>query len=380
MTVVGRLAVNRAAEIQLINDVRRLEAEHLVDRANDLRIRNGGRAEGLNVDADRVRMSDGVGELHFALRSELGSHDVLRDPAAHVCGAAIHLRRVFAGERATAVTAHAAVGVHDDLATSQTSVALRSTDDETARGVDEKLSLVREQASRENLLDDVLDAELFDLGVFDIFRMLRGDDDVGDRDGLAVLINDGNLRLRIGAQPRRFAALANLGQLTTETMREHDRRGHQLGSFVARVTEHQTLIASTLLRGLLAFGLLGVHALSDVGRLLRHDDIDEHLIRVEHVVIVHVADFADGFARDGDEIELGLGGDFTADNGDVRLHIGFAGDAAELVLSQTGVEDGIGNGICDFVRVALADGLGRKDVTVAHVYFRQCLQWSPMTY
>ena len=90
-------------------------------------------------------MADGVGELEFALRGEAGGDDVLRDPAAHVGGAAIHLRRVLAGERAAAVTAHAAVGVHDDLAAGQTGVALRSADDEAAGRVDEKFGFLREQ-------------------------------------------------------------------------------------------------------------------------------------------------------------------------------------------------------------------------------------------
>src|SRR5450755_1269145 len=98
-------------------------------------------------------MADGVGELQFAARGETGSHDVLRDPAAHVSGAAINLRRIFAGERATTVTAHPAVSVHDNLAPGQTRVTLRPADDETARGVDEKFRLLREQTRGQNFFD-----------------------------------------------------------------------------------------------------------------------------------------------------------------------------------------------------------------------------------
>ena len=67
-----------------------------------------------------------------------------------------------------------------------------------------------------------------------------------------------------------------------------------------------------------------------------------------------------------DEIELGLGRDFAADDDDVGLGVGFAGDAAELVLREAGVQHGIGNGVGDLVRMAFADGLGGKDVIVAH--------------
>ena len=115
-------------------------------------------------------------------------------------------------------------------------------------------------------------------------------------------------------------------------MGEHDRRRHQLRRLVAGVAEHQALVAGTLLGGLLARGLARVDALGDVGRLLRDQDVHEHPVGVEHVVVVDVADLADAVAGDLDEIELGLGGDLAADDHDVRLDVGLAGDAAELVL------------------------------------------------
>src|SRR4029453_5935921 len=46
--------------------------------------------------------ADRVGELGLSLGGELGRVDVLRDVARHVRGAAVDLRRVFAGERAAA--------------------------------------------------------------------------------------------------------------------------------------------------------------------------------------------------------------------------------------------------------------------------------------
>ena len=111
--------------------------------------------------------------------------------------------------------------------------------------------------------------------------MLRGDDDVRDADGLAVFVDHRDLRLGVGTQPRGAAGLANLGQLAAEAMREHDRRRHQLRRFVAGVAEHQPLVAGALLRGLLALDLARVDALRDVGRLLRQQQVHEHLDRHE---------------------------------------------------------------------------------------------------
>ena len=59
-------------------------------------------------------------------------------------------------------------------------------------------------------------------------------------------------------------------------------------------------------------------------------------------------------------------GDFTADDDDVALHESLAGDAALAVHFKAGVEDGVRNGIGNFVRMAFADGFGRKDVGAGH--------------
>ena len=87
---------------------------------------------------------------------------------------------------------------------------------------------------------------------------------------------------------------------------------------------------------------------------------------MKHVVVMRVADLADRLAGDRVEIQLRLGRDFTAHHHQVALGVGLAGHAAARVLRQAGVQHGIGNGIAHFVRVAFADGLGRKDVVLAH--------------
>ena len=202
--------------------------------------------------------------------------------------------------------------------------------------------------------------------MLDVRAVLRGNDDVGNGDGFVVYVNDGDLRLRVRAQPRHLAGLADAGEFAAEAMREHDGRGHQLGRFVAGITEHEALVAGALLGGFLALGLAGVHALRDVGRLLRDDGVHEHLVGMEHVVVVHVADFADGVAGDFGEVEFGARGDFAADDDDVGFGVAFAGDAAEFVLRQAGVQHGVGNGVANLVRMAFADGLRGKDVVFAH--------------
>ena len=110
----------------------------------------------------------------------------------------------------------------------------------------------------------------------------------------------------------------------------------------------------------------GVDALRNVGRLLREQQVHEHAIGMEHIVVVDVADLANALARDPLDVELRLGGDFTADDADVRLDVGLARHAAHLVLRNAGVEDRVGNRVGDLVGMSFADRLRREDVSIGH--------------
>lgn len=91
VTVVRRLAVDRAEQVELADDVGGLKAEHLVDGGDDFCIVHLVGAECLDMHADRMRVADGVGDLKFTAIGETGSNDVFGNPAAHVSGGAVDL-------------------------------------------------------------------------------------------------------------------------------------------------------------------------------------------------------------------------------------------------------------------------------------------------
>ena len=126
------------------------------------------------------------------------------------------------------------------------------------------------------------------------------------------------------------------------------------------------MVAGALFRGLFAFGFFGIDALGNVLALLGDGLGDDDLVGVENVVVIHVADLADGAADDFFKIQVGVRGDFAGEHDHVALHERFAGHAAAFVLGQTRVEDRVGNGVANFVRVAFANRLGRKDVVRGH--------------
>ncbi len=214
----------------------------------------------------------------------------------------------------------------------------------------------------------------------DVGGVLGGDDHVHDLGRHAIDVAHGDLRFRVGAKPLHLAALSHGGELPPQAVGEDHRGRHELLGLVGGKTEHETLVAGPLLGVLFAVGLLGVHALRDVGGLRREVVVDENGVGVEDVVVVHVADVADGVADDLVDVErlvdgLGLAGlfvlqlrqgDLAADDDDVGLYEGLTGHAGRFVEGKTGIENAVGNEVGDLVRVAFADGFGRKNKGICH--------------
>src|SRR5699024_3191873 len=131
--------------------------------------------------------ANGVGQLNLTALRQAGSHDVLGHPAGGIGGGAVHLGGVLAGEGAAAVTAVAAVGIHNDFPASEAAVAHRAADDEPAGGVDEDAGVLVHQAGGHHRLDDVVKQVLLQLGHVHVLVVLGGDDNgVHPLDGVAV--------------------------------------------------------------------------------------------------------------------------------------------------------------------------------------------------
>ena len=165
--------------------------------------------------------------------------------------------------------AAAAVGVDNDLATGQAAVALRTAHHEAAGRVDEELCALKPFGGHHRT-DDVFNDSFDEFGlhahaVAPFGRVLSREHDRVGCHGLAVFVAQRHLTLGVGAQVGHCAVTAQLALTQHQLVSVINGCGHERGGFIARIAEHQTLVAGTDCERI---GVLCVHALSDVVGLL----------------------------------------------------------------------------------------------------------------
>ena len=314
----------------------------------------------------RLGHADGIRQLHLHLAGQSGGNQVLGDVPGHVGGRAVHLGGVLAGERAAAMAPHATVGVHDDLPAGEPGVAVRAAHHEAPGGVDVEHGVGIQQLRRDHVADDVLVDGRMQILVGDLVVMLRRNHHRLHANRLAVVELHGDLRLAVGSQVGHGPVPPDLAQPHAQLVRHHDGKRHELRCVVARVAEHEALVA----------GAPGGHPHVDVGGLAVHAAQDGAGVAVETVGGVVVADVADGLAGDAGEVDDGLGGDLTGDEGQAGGDQGLASHPPLRVRLQNRVQDGVGDLVRHLVGVPFGDRLGREKMTI--VQARHAFSSGPM--
>ena len=355
MAVGSGLPVNRAAQVERIDDPARRELEVRADQVRDDDGVDLLGSERLNQHANRIGDANGIGELHFATVGESAGDEVLGDVTRHVRRRAIDLGRIFAAERAPAVTSHAAVAVNDDLAASESGVAHGTADDESSGGIDVVLAVFIEQVRRNHCLNHVLQNAGAKLVVADGLGVLRGDHHGVHAKNFAVgVVFHRDLGFAVGAKEGKCSVLAHQREPLRQLVRERDGCRHQLFVLVHRVPEHHSLVA----------GAPGIDAHGDVAGLLV--DAGDHSagVGVEAVEGVVVSDGGDGAANHGLKIDVGLGGDFSRDDDEAGSGQGLAGHPAAGVVREASIEDGIRDLVGDLIGMSFGDRFRGEQITV----------------
>jgi len=165
------------------------------------------------------------------------------------------------------VGAPTTVSVNNNLATSQTGIAVRTSDNEAARRVEVIDSVLGEVLSRDNWLDHVFHEISTNLLVGDVVVVLsandNGVDSKRDHGAVGALVFHHDLGLAIRAHPLEDTIFAHLGEAVAELSGEPVSEGHQLGGLVRGVAEHVALITGADFLD----GLADVHTLRNIGAL-----------------------------------------------------------------------------------------------------------------
>ena len=243
-----------------------------------------------------------------------------------------------------------AVSINDDLAAGQAGITLRAADNKTTGGVDVILGVFIQQFGGDDGFDDMLHHIGMQLFLTDGRAVLAGNNNSIHAHGFAVIVFYGNLALAIRAQIIHHAILTHFGQALGQLVGQADGQRHQLGGFVAGITEHHTLVAST--------GNIIVGAKGNVGALAVN--VGDHAagIAVKTVLGAVITNLADDLACNTGNINIAVGRDFAHDVDKTGGAGGLAGNAGTRVLFQDGIQNGIRNLVADFVGMAFGNGFG----------------------
>ena len=147
-------------------------------------------------------------------------------------------------------------------------------------------------------------------------------------------------------------------------MRERNGRRHQLGRFITGKAEHQTLIAGALLCACFAFRRGLIDTLLDVARLLAHFADHPAGVGMKNAIPVDVSNTANRIPDSLFEIKFRVARDFACKHDQVALREGFASDATQRILLETGIENVIADRIANFIGMTFGDRFRGKNVTM----------------
>ena len=107
----------------------------------------------------------------------------------------------------------AAVGIHDNLAASETGITVRTAGHETTGGIDVILRVVIHQIAGHSVSDNVFANLGAQLIVFNFGRVLRRNHDCINPEGASVAVLNRDLRLSVGTKIRKFFIFTKFCQI-----------------------------------------------------------------------------------------------------------------------------------------------------------------------
>ena len=185
---------------------------------------------------------------------------------------------------------------------------------------------------------------------------------------LAVYIFYGYLCLAIWTEILQNLFFSYIGQLHAELMCERNCQRHQFLCFLARITEHHTLVTST---GFLMFaapafiGIVDTHC--DIRRLLVHCLQNRAGVAIEAKFCTVIADVYDDIPSNLRNVHFCSGRDFAHAEHHTSCNNGFAGNSCFAILFEDCIQNSIRNLVTDFIRMSFGYGLRGKQKTIHEI-------------
>jgi hypothetical protein len=194
--------------------------------------------------------------------------------------------------------------------------------------------------------------------------MLGRNDHGIDAGGHAIDVLNGDLALAVGPEPRQFARVPGLAKAARQLVRKHDGQGHELFGFRTGVTEHQALVARAA----------GVNAHGDIGALRLNDVEDAAGFGVKTHGRVSKPDVGNHLARQGGNVDIGLGRDLARDETDTGGDQNLTRNATGWVVRKDGVQNGVGNLVGHLIGMPFRYRLGSENMTNTICHEKASLQ------
>ena len=165
--------------------------------------------------------------------------------------------------------------------------------------------------------------------------MLSGQNDGIDALDFVAVVFDRNLRLSVGTEIFETPVFANLRKFHTYLVCKHMRQRHQFFRFVARKTEHHSLVArAELVEGISTLLVLHavIYAEGNIAALLVYTRQHRARVAVKTVFCTRITNLFYRLANNGRNVDVTVGADFSRHQYAAGKTHGFARNARVLVL------------------------------------------------
>ena len=173
-----------------------------------------------------------------------------------------------------------------------------------------------------------------------------------------------HLALAVGAEEGEGAVLAGLGRHFHDPVRKADGRRHQARGLRAGVAEHHALVTGPHFM----VKPRAVHALRNVGRLALDGGDDRAGFVVDSIGSIRVPDGLQDSAHDYGQVDVPVGGDFSAHHDQAGGGEALACNAGCGILAKRFIEHRVRDLVAHLIRVPFPDAFRRENIvfSLAH--------------